>query len=422
MSDHCTKKLYTAGPLKSVIDIQLCISGAMVLASLTSASVAWPKNIKGTIGLFSAVGLGYGIEETCLYLYMVYLWGSECEPFIQALHFSFGLGASIAPLIAREFILPRNESNLDQWSSDDVKIHYCYEIIAVGAMMVALIFFCLYKFCPISEEHPSRIDESSRTEPELFKRAINPTISMIEREWMRKKVLLVKVLCVISTCIFIFFYCGIEVNFGTYISPYAIDGPIHMTKSDGAIIASTFWFVFTFSRIITIFYIKIIGSRNNLILCCLILLISNAVLVPFPDNNTCLWIGTVLVGLGTSSVFASVFGFIELSIKITPLITSFNMAASCLGMSLYPILTAQFFDTDPKIFLYLLLGGSIAMILFLCLIIVTFKYYGILILEKEVSMVTVKPSFGRLNSMMSIASDTGKSKKSKRKIIKTIDE
>lgn len=388
----------------------------MFVASLTSAGVPWPKDIRATIGIFFLTGLGYGIEETCLYLFMIFLWGSECEPFIQALHFSFGLGASFAPLIAREFILPRNDSFVDQWSPDDVQIHYCYEIISICAMIIAIIFLFLGKCAPKSTEHPSRLVEATNDD-ELKNRnkSVQPTMSMIERDNERRKLLMVKILCVISTCIFVFFYCGIEVNFGTYISPYAIEGPLGLSKSDGALLASVYWFVFTFSRLITIFYIKIIGSRNNLILCTCILLLTNIVLLPFYDNETCLWVGTILVGLGTSSVFASVFGFIELSIKITPLITSFNMAFSCFGMSIFPIITSQFFDVDKKIFLYLCLLGTIAMAVLLGLIILSFNYYGKLV-NKQIVISNVKPSFGRLNSIMSVASDMSKKDRKKKAI------
>ena len=131
--------------------------------------------------------------------------------------------------------------------------------------------------------------------------------------------------------------------------------------------------MFTFSRIITIFYIKLIGSKNNLILCCGILILANVVLIPWYDNETCLWIGTVLIRIGTSSVFASVIGYIELSIKVTPLITSFTIASECLGSSIFPIVTSQFLDSDPKIFLWLTLGATIAMAIFLSLIIVSFN-------------------------------------------------
>lgn len=400
------------------MDTQLVIGLSLILAGVTSAGIPWPQNFRATIATFFASGLGFGCEETSLYLYMLYLWGAECEPFMQALHFSFGVGASVAPLIAREFILPRNESNLHQWSPDDVQVHWCYEIIAICAMVVAVIFLCLYKFAPPSDEHPSRLtEETEETEDKNRPGGLQPTISMIQRESDRRRALVVKVICVFLLCIFCFFYCGIEVNFGAYLTPYAVDGPLKMTKSYGALIAAVYWAVFTFSRLITIFYIKLIGSRNNLILCCTILLAANVVLIPWSDNETCLWVGTFLVGLGASSVLASIFGFIEVSMKVTPLITSFTIASGCLGQSIFPIVTSQLFDADKLIFLWLTLGAAIAMSVFLVLIIICFNYYGKLMKERMESeakrKIVVRPSYGRLNSIMSVASDTGKKKKRK---------
>lgn len=356
------------------------------------------------------------MEETSLYLYMLYLWGAECEPFMQALHFSFGVGASIAPLIAREFILPRNESNVDQWSPDDVQIHWCYELIALIAFMTSIAFILLYKFAPKSSEHPSReifIDTAAPNGKEL-----KQTVSMIQAEKDRKRIVLVKAVCILLLCIFCFFYCGIEVNFGAYLTPYAVDGPLTMSKSAGALIAAVYWIVFTFSRLVTIFYIKAIGSRNNLILCCVILIVANIVLIPFSQNEVCLWVGSVLVGIGASSVLASIFGFVEICIKITPLITSFTIASGALGQSLFPIITSQFFDANPLIFLWLTLAAALAMAIFLALIIVSFNLYTKLMMQRvedlrqrEIKYGVVRPSFGRLNSVMSVASDAGKLEK-----------
>lgn len=105
---------------------------------------------------------------------------------MQAFHFSSGLGVTIALLIAREFILPRNETNLiknvsepfknlsepfvnvsnlgQHWSPDDVKIYWCYEIIAIYAIIVAIMFISMWKFAPQTGEYPSRLEEESDRE------------------------------------------------------------------------------------------------------------------------------------------------------------------------------------------------------------------------------------------------------------------
>lgn len=428
---------FVSGPMSNLLGTQYSISIAMIAAAITTAGVPWPKDIRATIGIFVFNGFFYGIEETCLYLYMIFMWGIECETFIQALHFSFGVGGTIAPLIAREFLLPRNDSyadaHINEWTPDDVRIHYCYEIVAICCFIVSIIFIILGRCAPETLEHPSRSEEDVHDEGHANGRpSIAQTMSMIEADkHQRLKTLITRIVCICSTCLFLFFYCGVEVNFGTFISPYAIEGPLHMTKSEGALMASLFWFIFTFSRIFTIFYIQKIGSKYNLILCTIILIISNIVLVPFPDNRLCLYIGTVLVGIGTSSIYASIFGFIELSIKMTPLITSLHISFACLGMSIFPILTSQLFEADKKIFLYLTLMGTVAMIILLIVIIISFNYYAKLVIKSNVvvnaEMVNindvnvnnmirdVKPSFGRLNSIMSIQSNVSSKKGTLRK-------
>lgn len=407
------------------MDTQLCIALALIVASITTAGVPWPRNVNVTIGTFFVTGLGYGVEETSLYLYMLYLWGSECEPFMQALHFSFGVGASVAPLIASRFILPRNDSFPDEWTPDDVQVHWCFEIIAVVCILTAAIFIFLYKCPPPSDEHPSRscVSSADDEDKDVGKGAkshpkLNQTRSLIEQMNAKRKEFIIKSLCIMLLCIFCFFYCGIEVNFGAYLTPYAVDGPLHMTKENGAYIAAVYWSVFTFSRLLTIFYIKKIGSRSNLILCCFIILIANIVLLPFQENETCLWVGSVLVGLGASSILASIFGYLEQNIRITPLITSFTIASGALGMSVFPIITSQFFDEHQSIFLWLTLIAAILMAIFLTLIIIFFNYYGRLVretIERKKNRTTIRPSFGRLNSIMSVASDSAEMNKKMKK-------
>lgn len=69
-----------------------------------------------------------------------------------------------------------------------------------------------------------------------------------------------------------------------------------------------------------------------------------------------------------------------LGTTISPLIP---IASGCLGSSILPTATTQFFDSDPKILLWLTLGATIAVAIFLSLIIVSFNYYGKLIKGKS---------------------------------------
>lgn len=105
----------------------------------------------------------------------------------QALHFSYGLGATISPLIAKPFLLerPDNEtinlnttsslsnitSSLDNvtktvqsftnFSPDDIQITYAYAIIAAVQAFASIAFVVLFVFYRHNTAHPSRneVDE-----------------------------------------------------------------------------------------------------------------------------------------------------------------------------------------------------------------------------------------------------------------------
>lgn len=57
-------------------------------------------------------------------------------------------------------------------------------------------------------------------------------------------------------------------------------------------------------------------------------MLSNCILVPFANNyEWALWLGSALMGFGCSSVFATMFGFMEQLTPVTARITSGFMIA-----------------------------------------------------------------------------------------------
>lgn len=65
-----------------------------------------------------------------------------------------------------------------------------------------------------------------------------------------------------------------------------------------------------------------------------IIMVSNMILVPLGNNNkTALWLGSGLMGLGCSSVFATVFAFLEQLTPVTARITAgFLIAGNFFGL------------------------------------------------------------------------------------------
>src|SRR2546421_7979598 len=163
------------------------------------ASVPFMKSIVSLLSLFFTMGIVMGFVDASVNMFIIHIWGKENPPFMQALHFCYGVGALVAPLIARPFLLPTVQSddgkllqtsiffdsprNLSvtfedvsrkssPFTAEDVKLVYPYSIIAGYFFLVSTFFLTVWKLSPQTSQHPSRDvppkdSEVSPTKPEV---------------------------------------------------------------------------------------------------------------------------------------------------------------------------------------------------------------------------------------------------------------
>lgn len=387
--------------------------------------------------------------------------GTENPPFMQALHFSFGLGAFIAPLIARPFLLEHpEEDELDlshnvtnvandsfflhanynsssrreiEYTPQDVKLIYTYGIIGLYMAINTIIMMYLYINHRETTPHPSRITTMnpasgtvikvennygrengggkassvtySRTNskvelppPSYAELSLNDhksvesindrvvinsrkSISTMENDdgHEKKEVVTsgrIKLLVTVLLTMFMHFYCGLEITFGSFLTTYAVNCGLKMSKKDGALLTSLFWATFTFFRLFAVFYIDFTGPEPNLIFELILILIANVFLMVWGNSTTWgLWTGTALLGLGTSSVWASVFGYIEPYIPVTSGMTASFITAACLGEFIIPAIISNFVESEPRVFLWVTLYCSLAITILFAIVTTICRVY-----------------------------------------------
>lgn len=126
--------------------------------------------------------------------------------------------------------------------------------------------------------------------------------------------------------------------------------------------SSAFWFTFTFFKLAAALYIDWIGSELNIAISIAIMVLANFVLLPFGEvYPIALWIGTIIVGIGTATVWASYFAYLEQFFTLSKAVTVTLMVASLLGDFILPIIIASFIQTYPRIFLWVYFGASVSM-------------------------------------------------------------
>ncbi|XP_019628820.1 PREDICTED: sodium-dependent glucose transporter 1A-like isoform X2 [Branchiostoma belcheri] len=92
------------GVLFDTFDQHLLLGLSLLLNAIGFAVIPWAKRLSIMGVLISFTGVAMGFLDTGGNVLCLNLWGQRSAPYMQALHFSFGMGAFIAPLLAKNFI------------------------------------------------------------------------------------------------------------------------------------------------------------------------------------------------------------------------------------------------------------------------------------------------------------------------------
>ncbi|RWS30372.1 Sodium-dependent glucose transporter 1-like protein [Leptotrombidium deliense] len=190
------------------------------------------------------------------------------------------------------------------YTPSDLKIPYAYSIVSVYTFLVFIALLLVYVKKRDNKPHPSRRpDSSQRPDSEIS------TFTYVS------------IVAVTST--FMLIYCGLELVFGTLLLTYAVKCDLRLSKSMAAFLTSAYWGGYTFFRLFVVLIVEKVGCQKLLIFDLAVIMLSNVILMPFGNTYLWgLWTGVILVGIGTSSVFGAVFGFLEDFVTVTGKMTS----------------------------------------------------------------------------------------------------
>ena len=192
-------------------------------------------------------GFGSGNVDTAGNVIILNIWeGRDSGPYMHSVHFTFGLGAFLAPLVARPFLVNEespsashgvveppllNTTQTDLSQFDTVwTIKTLYPIISSYGLLTALA--CVYYFL---QDRRSKLNRTNAKK--------NPTEDNPKQVSTPLKLITVGLLG-----IFFFLYVGMETAFGTFISVFAVESDLKFSRPQGADVAAVFWGTFATMR------------------------------------------------------------------------------------------------------------------------------------------------------------------------------
>ena len=293
---------------------------ALTMALVPFASSFW---------LITAVFFFLGISESGIDVgsntLLVWVHGKAVGPYMNGLHFFFGVGAFLAPVIVAQVILMPGGM---QWA---------YWILAL--IMLPSVFY-------VSRMPSPAMPDTAR---EAVSGIINwPVVGLI--------------------AIFFFLYSGAEIAYGGWIYSYALatgSGSI----STAAYLTSIFWASLTIGRLMGIPIAARLRARTILFIDLAGCLASMGLMLLAPGSTIAVWVGTIGLGLFMASVFPTTLTLAERNTNVSGSVTSYFFVGASIGAMTIPwFVGRQFEQNGPQ---------AIMIIIFACLV-MTSVVYGLL--------------------------------------------
>src|SRR5215813_9404819 len=302
------------------------------LAQLTVAVLLVVVPLLPWFGLMLAVvgcaGVANGLINTGANTLLIWTHGAKVGPYMNGLHFCFGVGAFLAPMLVAQVV---GVSGGYRWA---------YWTLAACATLVSLRLLTLS-----GHPRPAHHHDTGMSAP-VGARIHYPMV--------------------ISAALFLFFYVGAEVAFGGWVYTYAVT--LNLASTVGAAyLTSGFWLSFTLGRLLSIpLAIRFTPSQIVLVALgsCLFIL---ATVIIIPDSSVVLWMAALGLGFGMAPLWPTGFTLAGQSLTLTASVSAMILLGDSFGCVVLPWLVGQVMEvTGPRALVYLvfwsLVGNGLAFV------------------------------------------------------------
>lgn len=240
---------------------------------------------------------------------IVWQYGNNVGPYMNALHMFYGVGTFLVPVIIAQAVLITGSITWGYW------------IIAAFVFIPAAQLF----FLP-SQQIPTRVSEDTAAGS--------------------------KQLLVFLAALFLFCYSSLANIFGGWIFSYVIRLDL-TSEANAAYITSMFWGAFMVGRLFSIPVAARFRPSSILLGDLVGCLLSICIILIWPTSLTSIWIGAAGLGLSAASLFPTTVSLVERRVQISGRITSRFVFGSALGAMIPPWIVGQFFEiSGPQIVIF----------------------------------------------------------------------
>ena len=294
------------------------------------------------------------------------LWLDRAAAPMHSLHFSFGIGAMIAPQIANPFLSPDAKQQDDSLSTPSTftsqswtmttepggesRIEICYAIIA------AIVF--VYGFVVLAVYLRGRPNGFQMREPSgRWKEMLHPALCGHGHAFYAVELLVILGFYFIHTI-------GGERAISKFLFSFAVETEVQFSKSDASSLQTAFWGSFTAGRLFGVpiarcvpVWAFILGDAVGAAVVAVVFSIyANR-------SRVALWVTSCFLGTFIAVAFPNGMAWANIYLAMNNISVMILIIGGACGGFVYQYLTGYLFDMDPKNLGYVMVGYGGAMIL-----------------------------------------------------------
>lgn len=306
--------------------------------------------------LISTQGFAMGWLDTCGNVQLIQMWEKQVDPYMHALHFSFGLGAFASPLILRAVMDGTNEYGA------------AYYVFGIYLAIFGTILLVLPN--PRRSERrrrgaaeaeggnkqqpPRRLDQPQSGGMSCTTYCIKCIHRILGAHMSPREIPIV--LC---TACFLGIYVGLEVSYGGFVFAYGVKHA-EMSEPTSQLLTSVFWGSLAFGRLVAIpLSLRISPVQmmfGDLIGC----VVACSWMLLWPNSNLVLWVTSAAFGLAMASIFPTSLNVAETVMDVSGKVASLFIVGASLGEMVIPaVMGTLFTNVGPRLFPWYACGVSI---------------------------------------------------------------
>jgi len=269
------------------------------------------------VAVFTITGLAEGALDVGGNVLLVWVHRAGVGPYMNALHFFFGVGAFLSPILIAQIGLGGDQLRWAYW--------------ALAALMLppaAWLWRVPSPRAEDSQEHTSGRQASG--------------------------------LLLALFIAFFFLYVSAEVSFGGWVFTYGVQTGL-ADESAAAYLTSAFWGALTLGRLLAIPIAARFRPESMLLGDLMGSLVSVLAILLWPASPVALWAGSLGLGLCLASIFPTLMSLAERKMAVTGSVTGWFLVGSSAGGMSLPWLIGQLFEPiGPRVAMYAIVADLVA--------------------------------------------------------------